>query len=145
MRVGQFLRRRLERRRSPRIDGEDLVAYYWTGTIPAPRQVRGIGRYGAFIVTPDTFYPGTLVQIVFEDRAAGVPDGSGPPHICVYGKALRRAADGLAVAFLFGDAKERRRFSRFLDHVKRKAVEEIEPEGQNGPAEVACGPDGGKA
>src|SRR5512138_3372591 len=104
MPVGSFFKRRFERRRSPRIDGEDLVAYYWTGAIPSPREVRQIGLHGAFIVAPDRFYPGTLVQIVFEDRATGGQDGDGHPNICVYAQALRRAADGLCVAFLFGNA-----------------------------------------
>ncbi len=128
MRVGRFLKRRFERRRSPRIDGEDLVAYYWTGSIPSPREVRQIGLHGAFIVAPDRFYPGTMVQIVFEDRATGGEDGSVHPHVCVYTRALRRAPDGFCVAFMFGDGRERKRFRRFLDHVKRRAVEQTEPE-----------------
>ena len=113
-------KRAKEHRRTPRTRAEDLVAYYWTGSVPKPREVRDIGLYGAFIVGPETFYPGTVVQLVFEDRAAGRITGSASPQIGVYGRALRREPDGFPVSFLFGDGWERREFRRFLENLKRE-------------------------
>ena len=97
------------------------MAYYWTGAVPEPRKVRQIGLFGARILGPEGFYPGTLLQIVLEDRAAGVSNGT-PPHICVCAKALRKVEDGFCVAFMFGDARERRMLLRFLE-ILAKAVE----------------------
>jgi hypothetical protein len=113
-------KRAKERRRTPRVQAADLVAYYWTGSVPMPREVREIGLHGAFIVGPESFYPGTVVQLVLEDRAAGPITGAGGEPMCVYGKALRREASGFPVAFLFENGSERRRFRRFLEQVKRE-------------------------
>jgi hypothetical protein len=119
MLVGRFLKRRSERRRAPRIRGEDLVAYYWTGAVPDPRKVPEVGLYGASIAAPESFYPGTLMQIVLEDRAANPNDGEDNPHTCVYARVVRRTGDGFCVAFLFSETAERRRLRHFLDHLIR--------------------------
>jgi hypothetical protein len=104
-----------------RIDGEDLVTYFWNGATPIPREVRQIGLGGAVIVAPERFYPGTLIQLVLEDRASRQGDGASKPHICVYAMALRAVEDGFSVAFPSRDPAERRRLRRFLEAVVRKA------------------------
>ncbi len=111
---GQPSRRVKERRSAPRRHPERLVAYYWTGSVPKPKAVRDIGLRGAFIVGEDSFYPGTVVQIVFEDLAAESLSEGARPIFCVYGKVLRRAAHGFPVFFLFESGQERRKFRRFL-------------------------------
>jgi hypothetical protein len=121
-----FLKWRPERRRSPRFEGEDLVAYYWTGAVPDPRIVRQIGMYGARIIAPEGFYPGTMLQIVFEDRAANSENGDAKPHICVCTRTLRTVEDGFCVAFLFTDVAECRGLLRFLSALTRKTPPQAE-------------------
>ena len=115
MTIRQLLSQAGDRRRSPRTQPEDLVAYYWTGALPRPNSVYDVGPYGAHIVAPDGFYLGTVIEIVLEDRAAGRLSGVGSPHTCVHGRVLRTVADGFCVEFVFGDAPERRRFRQFLE------------------------------
>lgn len=134
MPVGRFFQRRWERRRSPRIDSKGLAAYYWTGAVPSPRHVHQIGLHGAHIVAADRFYPGTLVQMVLEDRSASGNGEGGHPHVCVQAEVLRSAADGFCVAFLFGEAADRKRFRLFFDQLRRRAAEEPKP-GQTNEAE----------
>ena len=118
MSIRDFMKRGLERRRAPRFEGEDLVAHYWTGGAPGAKRVRDIGLYGACIEAPEVFYPGTILQIVFEDRAAHQDHGTSH-HICLYARTIRRVENGFCVAFLFADAADRKKVRRFLDEVKR--------------------------
>ena len=119
----------LDRRRAPRFTPEDLVCSYWTGAITQPKPVRDIGVYGACINSIDAFYPGTEVQMFFEDRAAE-PDGAGvKPTFCIWSQVLRRSSDGFGVAFLFGNGRERRRFRLFLGGVRHR-VNRPEEEGR---------------
>jgi len=99
---------------------KDLVAYYWTGAVPCPRLVYDIGLYGAHIVASSGFYPGTVVEIVFEEQAAEQEIRGKTDHLCVYGRVLRIVADGFCVEFVFEDASARRRFLQFFSGLKRR-------------------------
>jgi hypothetical protein len=66
---------------------------------------------------PDTFYPGTLIQVIFEDRGDGEVEGEAP-NICLYATVLGCGADGFSVEFSFEYGQERRRFRRFLEDLK---------------------------
>jgi hypothetical protein len=107
---------------------KDLVAYYWTGAVPRSRPVYDIGLYGAHIVAPSGFYPGTVVEIIFVEQAAGPKNSGEANHLCVYGKVLRTAADGFCVEFVFDGAPERRRFRQFLSGLKRRERDETNTE-----------------
>ena len=126
--IRQLLSKSANRRRSPRAQPEGLVAYYWTGGIPRPNPVFEIGVYGAHIVAPAPFYLGTVVEIVFEDRAAALNNGAGSHHICVYGRVLRTVADGFCVEFVFDGASQRRKFRQFLGGLKRRNEDETNTE-----------------
>jgi hypothetical protein len=130
MSIRQWLTNSGDKRRSPRVQPEDLVAYYWTGAVPRPSSVRDIGMYGAHIVAPAGFhfYVGTVVEIVFESRAVGGNNGAGSHHICVEGRVLRTVTNGFCVEFVFGDSSTRRRFRRFLGGVKRRNGDETNTE-----------------
>ena len=109
-----------ERRRWPRMQPEDLVVFYWTGSRPLPYSVCEISISGARILAPEGFYPGTLIEMVFENRAAGLDQDAGPANICVCGRVLRRVTDGFCVEFVFGGRAERRGFRQFLSGLKRR-------------------------
>ena len=106
--------------RSPRMEPENLVAYYWTGGVPSPNLVRDISLCGARIAAPDRFYLGTAIQIVLENRAAAPTDGAGSPHTCVYAKVIRYTSDGFCVKFGFEDARARYSFRRFLRALRHR-------------------------
>src|ERR1039457_1686725 len=120
MSIRDLIRQIAERRRTSRIPAQGLAAYYWTGGISKPRDVRDIGLHGAYVVAPDVFYPGTLVQIVLENRAAGHGDGQGIPSIAVTAEVCRQTPEGFGVAFSFGDSSERRQLRRFLEGLTRQ-------------------------
>ena len=115
------------RRRSPRRQPVNLVAYYWTGATPRPFPVLDISPYGAYIVAPFEFYPGTLLGIGFEDRAANATNGGGN-RICVSGRVLRTAPDGFCLEFVFEDARARRRCRQFLSTLQWRDMNETKTE-----------------
>src|ERR1035437_3690345 len=126
--IRQLLSKRAERRRSPRMQPAGLVAYFWTGGVPRPSPVFDIGPQGAHIVAPAAFYLGTVVEIVFEDRAYALNNGAGSHHICLYGRVLRAVADGFCVEFVFEDDSQRRKFRQFLNGLKRRNEDETNTE-----------------
>ena len=134
--IRKLLSKRAERRRSPRMQPAGLAAYYWTGGVPRPNPVSEIGVYGAHIVAPaafhlgapTAFYLGTVVEIVFEDRAAALNNGAGSHHICVYGRVLRTVADAFCVEFVFDGVSQRRKFRQFLTGLKRRNEDETNTE-----------------
>ena len=128
MSIRQWLSNWGDRRRYPRLEPKDLVAYYWTGAVPYPRPVYDIGLYGARIVAPSGFYPGTVVQIIFEEQAAGSKNGGETHHFGVCAKVLRSVADGFCVEFVFDDVSARRRFRQFLSGLKRRGRDETNTE-----------------
>src|ERR1035441_672913 len=133
MSIRDLIRQIAERRRTSRIPAQGLAAYYWTGGIPKPRDVRDIGLHGAYVVAPDFFYPGTLVQIVLENRADGHGDGQGIPSIAVTAEVCRQTPEGFGVAFSFGDSSERRQLRRFLEGLTRQGQVEAAPAGSDEP------------
>jgi hypothetical protein len=103
-----------ERRRGQRAPTGCLVAYYWTGTVSKPNVVSDISVSGARIVTTDSFYQHTVLQIILE---ATVQQGL-TPHICVFGRVCRKTADGFCVTFVAGN-RERLAMRRFLRELTR--------------------------
>jgi len=134
MSIRGLIRRLKDRRRASRIQTQGLSAHYWTGGIPQPRDVRDIGVFGACIVAPDVFYPGTLVQITLENRAVLQDDGKNT-HISVVGRVCRKTDDGFCVAFLFGALSERGQLRDFLQGVRTRVESqgEVAPVTQNEP------------
>ena len=128
MSIRQWLSNSGDQRRSPRMQPKDLVAYYWTGAVPRPRPVYDISLYGARIMAPSGFYPGTVVEIIFEEQAAGPKNGGETHHLRVYGRVLRSVADGFCVEFVFDDVSARRKFRQFLSGLERRNRDETNTE-----------------
>jgi hypothetical protein len=111
-----------DQRRSPRIPGGDLVAYYWNGGAPSPRKVSNVSPDGAYIEAPDKWYPGTVVTLIFQLASAHPPNpNEAAPTGCsslspcaIRAVVIRSAQDGFGVEFLFVNHDERSGFQQFL-------------------------------
>ena len=124
-----------DRRKSTRIS-LPLVAYYWNGSSPQAHQVKGVSPGGAYIVTPDRWYMGTVLRLTFQygsncdDSQCG--DTQGPrtvrdyPEITqvVLAKLVRADPDGVGVRLIFLNRRERRRFKKFLAVARARDIYE---------------------
>jgi hypothetical protein len=66
--LGKFFdgnRRQTERKPYP-----NLVAYVWTGGPPEPMTIRDISLRGMFLESPISWYPGTLLRLVIQNKAS---------------------------------------------------------------------------
>jgi hypothetical protein len=88
-----------ERRRSDRMSGPTLVAYYWTGSRPEKHEVRDISPSGIYVVTEDRWYPGSVVKLTLQ-----LTDGDVQQHIAIEAKAMRWGEDGVGLSFIMRDS-----------------------------------------
>lgn len=95
-----------------------VVVYSYAGT-PEPHPVKEVDREGAFVVTKDTWYPGTIVTMVFQydPNYLQVVQIAGNPKAALEmrAKLMRFEPDGVGVRFLYLNKQERRRFKSFLE------------------------------
>jgi hypothetical protein len=109
--------RKRERRRSERIQPDEVFASYWTGGRPSPQPVRDLSLTGAQIETADHYYPGTLIYLSLDcggpENSAGAEDSFG-----IWARAVRQVSDGICVDFVFEDRQELEEFRRFVKRVK---------------------------
>ncbi|MGD1071956.1 MAG: TadE/TadG family type IV pilus assembly protein [Bryobacteraceae bacterium] len=102
---------------APRYIQPDVVVHYWDGSAPEGRYLRDISQAGAYIYTPERWYPGTIVRIVLQGyRRAEREDGTTAPAAtaCVHARVVRHGPDGVGVEFAFRDKAESSTFKKFL-------------------------------
>jgi hypothetical protein len=130
-----------ERRRSVRIEGPALAAFYWTGGVSTPCRVGNICRRGAYIKTDQEWYAGTILHLILEPQIqAGVDDakvraylqeqfGTGisggfapsPPSpegtrtFGLWARIVHTHSGGMGMEFILTDRQEEREFDRFLE------------------------------
>jgi len=85
---------------------EALVAMYTNGGQAQSHKVRQVSPAGAYIVTGDRWYPGTIVNMVLRE-----PLGA---SIRMRARLTEPGEDGVGVRFVYLNSQERRRFERFL-------------------------------
>jgi hypothetical protein len=90
-----------DRRENRRQAVSRLVAYYWDGGNPTPHRIRDINPYGAFLLTEQRWYPGTVVSMTLQTLDSD-PDAGGP-CVAVEAKVVRSGADGVGLRFLLPD------------------------------------------
>jgi len=120
-----------DKRRAARVPGPEIVVHYWDGSAPADRYLRDISESGAYIYTPERWYPGTIVRIVLQGYQTSVrADGTSGPtaSICIAARVVRHGADGVAVEFVFGDKEEAQAFRAFLATIPVQPVRVPSPE-----------------
>jgi hypothetical protein len=91
-------------RRAPRMPGQGLAAYYWTGAAPLAHGIRDISTSGLYVVTEERWYPGTLVLMTIQktDGMEEVKEST----ISVHSRAVRWGPDGVGLQFVLLDDKE---------------------------------------
>ena len=57
---------REEPRRALRIPHPEILVYYWDGSAPEGRRIHDISHSGAYICTPERWYPGTIIRLILQ-------------------------------------------------------------------------------
>jgi Flp pilus assembly protein TadG len=131
-----------EPRRTPRSAGPEVVVYYWDGSAPEGRHLRDISSRGAYIYTPERWYPGTIIRIVLQGYPTTAGEGAAAkpvPSACIPARVVRQGPDGVGVEFAFLDKEEEEAFRAFLAAIPaqpERAVAGKTTSGQGGQALV---------
>ena len=95
-----------------------VVANFWTGGAPEQYEIKSLNPSGAFIVTKERWYPGTVLRMTLEydPRSAEVSGLGDRAHasVFVYAKVVRCWPLGVDVEFVYQSEEEIRRFEEFL-------------------------------
>lgn len=111
-----------EKRRAARTAEPSLLVYYWDGSVPEGRKIRDISRSGAYIVTPERWYVGTIVRLILQGyKTTTTPDGGIVPSrsASIPSRVVRHGTDGIGVEFIFGTSEERKSLEQFLASIPR--------------------------
>jgi hypothetical protein len=94
---------RVNQCQAKRYSTPDLVAYYFTGGTPRSFQVGDMSATGLYLLTPERWAPGTLIQMTLhkQDRSGGSPKNS----ICVLSELVRFDEKGAGFNFVLPDYK----------------------------------------
>jgi hypothetical protein len=99
-------------RRPQRYVAPRLVAYFWDGGTPTAHCIRDISLTGLYLLTPQRWYPGTLLMVTLqrtEKDDAGVRQS-----ITVQTRVMRSAEDGVGLRFVVPKTEEGRRIQRYI-------------------------------
>jgi hypothetical protein len=96
-------------RNAPRIQEPGVVVYYWDGATPSGRQLRDISLTGAYLYTPERWYPGTVVRLLLQPAESPADSDHPPPgSISLQARVVWHGSDGMALEFLFQSPAERK-------------------------------------
>ena len=90
-----------DRRRATRRYVPGMVAHYFTGGAPKPKNVADISMSGMYLLTDDRWMPGTMIQMTLQKPCA---QGEKKQSINVLSRIVRRGSDGVAAEFVMPDA-----------------------------------------
>lgn len=88
-----------DRRQAQRLQSLPLVAFYWDGREPVAHAVLNISSTGFYLLTDQHWYPGTVVTVTLQRAKATESDPN--RAICVQGKVVRSASDGVGLQFVW--------------------------------------------
>ncbi len=106
-----------ELRGASRVTEPSLLVYYWDGSVPEGRKIRDISPNGAYIVTPERWYIGTIVRLVLQGyKTTRQPDDAIVPSrsTSIPARVVRHGIDGIGVEFMFSNARDRKTLEDFL-------------------------------
>jgi hypothetical protein len=107
----EWLRGSPERRRAERFHEPGTVAYYWDGSVPLPHEIRDISLTGAYLRTPERWYPGTIVKLALKSN------GARAESIEVCCRVVRHGPDGVGLQFISHEVAQRKGLQRFITGV----------------------------
>lgn len=95
-----------------------LVASFWNGGAPKQCEIKRVDRSGAYLLTPDRWYPGTvLVMTLHYDpyylRVAAIA-GHRDAAVRARGRVVAFGTDGVEVRFVFLNRDEEETLQQFL-------------------------------
>jgi Flp pilus assembly protein TadG len=106
-----------DKRRAPRVPEPSLLVYYWDGSVPEGRKIRDISQSGAYVVTPERWYIGTIVRLILQGyKTTPQPDGGivSSRSTSIPSRVIRHGPDGIGVEFLFSSPEEEKTLREFL-------------------------------
>lgn len=109
-----------EKRRAPRLPEPSLLVYYWDGSVPEGRKIRDISITGAYVVTPERWYVGTIVRLILQGyKTTARPQGGivSSRSTSIPSRVIRHGPDGIGVEFLFSSPEERKEMEAFLTSI----------------------------
>lgn len=115
-----------EPRGALRLVQPEIIVHYWDGAAPEGRKIRDISEYGAYILTDECWYPGTIIRIVVQGHAAAARKHGNEATVasaCVPARVVRQGEDGVAVEFAFRDKPEEKRFRTFLESISAPSAD----------------------
>ena len=100
---------------------QQLTAIYLDGGFPRSYEIKNVTTKGAYIVTPDRWYPGTIVQMRVQYHPQYIEiarlNGHSSTSIGMRGRVVENRKDGVVVDFVYLDKQEKHRFKSFLDRI----------------------------
>jgi Flp pilus assembly protein TadG len=111
-----------EKRRAARLADPSLLVYYWDGSVPEGRRIRDIGSSGAYVVTPERWYVGTIVRLILQGyKTTPQPQGGIVPSrsTSIPSRVVRHGPDGIGVEFIFSNPDEQNALRDFLAAIPR--------------------------
>jgi hypothetical protein len=100
-----------------------LVAYFFTGGVPAAHQVRNISPTGLYVLTDERWYIGTVIRITLTDQHEPTIERS----ITLNAKVVRWGNDGAGLQFILQGKK---------DQLRSKLPAHIDPTGSASTAQL---------
>jgi hypothetical protein len=98
-----------ELRRATRVSEPGVVVYYWDGSIPAGHGLRDVSLTGAYLYTPERWYPGTIVRLLLQDKRTAASGTASGPHasVSILARVVWHGLDGVALEFVFRTPEDR--------------------------------------
>ena len=120
MRWPRWLKRRKERRRSPRIPVDFLTAIYWEGSANSSHPVPEVSLDGALVQTSTNWCEGTLIRVSLRrirEEGAEPNSNESKSYVDLWCRVVRQVPEGICVEFLFFRSVDRKHFREFLESI----------------------------
>jgi Flp pilus assembly protein TadG len=106
-----------DQRRAQRFAEPSCLVYYWDGSVPEGHKLRDISSSGAYILTSQRWYIGTIVRLILQGyKTASQAEGGVVPSrsTSIPSRVVRHGEDGLGVEFIFSSPEEKLALEEFL-------------------------------